>query len=107
MAASFRPLDLQRHSGLRVKQGQQVPSFDEMVQFGLLLAGQKSGLISFRQVGHLFLILVIETESQDVSSQFAGQARTIGPDEASENDQFARCVALYSLSVSHEDISLR
>ena len=77
-----------------------MPGFDVILELFVSLGRQGAVLVPPGQIAHAGLVRFIESKSQDVSRELAGQVRIIGPDEASENRDFARCVCVYSRPVA-------
>ena len=67
---------------LGVEQGQQMTGLHEILQLGLLIAGQGTLLVLLSQLAHPVLVFLIKAKCQNVPGQFARQVGLIRLDES-------------------------
>src|SRR5271166_4366030 len=86
---------------LGVEQGQQVTGLHEILQLGLLIAGQGTLLVLPSQLAHSVLVFLIKAKGQNVPGQVAREVGLIRLDESPENRDLAGRVSLQCLSRCH------
>src|SRR5271157_4020287 len=86
---------------LGVEQGQQMSGLHEILQFGLLVAGQGTLLVLPSKLAHPVLVFLVKAEGQNVPGQFARQVALIRLDESPENRGLAGRVSFQCPSRCH------